>query len=91
MTRHTEGYGGDSVPSAHGSYPEGGALHRGCLAVHTGQWVRLLAPSPVPLGRQRLSLLRWVMIPMARHTFAGAAPRYLLDGMPGVRLPGSAV
>ena len=61
------------------------------MAVQAGQWIRLPAPYPVPFWLQRLSLLRWVMITMARHTFAYAARRYLLDGIPGVRLPGSAV
>ena len=59
--------------------------------MHAGQWIRLPAPYPVPFWLQRLSLLRWVMITMARHTFAYAARRYLLDGIPGVRLPGAAV
>jgi hypothetical protein len=40
---------------------------------------------------QRISLLRWFAFTMAHHTFACAAHRCLLDGIPGVRLPGSAV
>ena len=35
--------------------------------------------------------MRWVTFTMARHTFACAARRCLLDGIPGLRLPGSAV
>ena len=40
---------------------------------------------------QRVSLLRWFAFTMAHYTFAYAAHRCLLDGIPGVRLPGSAV
>ena len=40
---------------------------------------------------QRVSLLRWFAFTMAQRTFACAAPRCLLDGIPGSRLPGSAV
>lgn len=40
---------------------------------------------------QRVSLLRWFAFTMAPCTFACAARRCLLDGIPGVRLPGSAV
>ena len=40
---------------------------------------------------QRLSLLRWVMVTMAPYTFACAAHRCLRDGIPSVRLPGSAI
>ena len=40
---------------------------------------------------QRLSLLRWFAFTMAQCTFAYAARRCLLDGIPGMRLPGSAV
>ena len=40
---------------------------------------------------QRVSLLRWFAFTMALHTFADAAHRCLRDGIPGVRLPGSAV
>ena len=40
---------------------------------------------------QRVSLLRWFMVTMAQYTFAFAAHRCLLDGIPGLRLPGSAV
>ena len=40
---------------------------------------------------QRVSLLRWFAFTMAQRTFAYAAPRCLLDGIPGSRLPGSAV
>jgi hypothetical protein len=63
----------------------------GLLAVQTGQYVRLPAPYPVPFWLQRVSLLRWVPLTMAVHTFAGAVHRCLLDGIPGLRLPGSAV
>ena len=42
-------------------------------------------------GLQRVSLLRWGEVTMAPHTFACAALRCVLDGIPGVRLPGSAV
>jgi hypothetical protein len=40
---------------------------------------------------QRISLLRWFAFTMAYHTFACAAHRCVLDGIPGLRLPGSAV
>src|SRR5687768_18220789 len=61
------------------------------MAVHAGQWIRLPAPYPVPFWLQRISLLRWFMVTMAQHTFACATHRCLLDGIPGLRLPGSAV
>lgn len=83
--------GGYSVPRFHGSRLSGGALHRVCVAGHAGQSFRLPAPYPVPCWLQRLSLLRWVPMTMASHTFACAAPGRLLDGIPGLRLPGSAV
>jgi hypothetical protein len=63
----------------------------GLSAVQTGQYVRLPAPYPVPFWLQRISLLRWVPLTVAWHTFAGAAHRCLLDGIPRSRLPGSAV
>jgi hypothetical protein len=62
-----------------------------CVAVHTGPSFWLPAPSPMPFWLQRVSLLRWVNLTMALHIFACAAHRCLRDGMPGVRLPGSAV
>src|SRR5215471_17191356 len=82
---------GYSVPSFHGSHPSGGALHRVAVAVQTGQCRRLPAPYPGPFGSSASascagSHSRWL-----HHTLAGAAPRCLLDGIPGVRLPGSAV
>src|SRR5215475_8689326 len=40
---------------------------------------------------QRVSLLRWFAFTVAQCTFACAARRCLRDGIPGVRLPGSAV
>jgi len=61
------------------------------VAVHAGQYRRLPAPYPVPFWLQRVSLLRWFAFTMAHYTFAYAAHRCLLDGIPGVRLPGSAV
>src|SRR6516164_5618610 len=61
------------------------------LAVQTGQCGRLPAPYPVPFWLQRVSLLRWFAFTMAQHTFACATHRCLLDGIPGLRLPGSAV
>ncbi len=63
----------------------------GFSTVHTGQCVRLPASYPVPFWLQRLSLLRWFALTVAHHIFACAAHRCLLDGIPGVRLPGSAV
>jgi hypothetical protein len=63
----------------------------GFVAVQTGQYRRLPAPYPVPFWLQRVSLLRWFAFTMALYTFAYAAHRCLLDGIPGVRLPGSAV
>src|SRR5215831_6052405 len=63
----------------------------GLSAVQTGQCRRLPAPYPVPFGSSASascagSRSRWL-----NHTFAGAAHRCLLDGIPSVRLPGSAV
>ena len=63
----------------------------GLSAVQTGQYRRLPAPYPVPFGSSASascagSRSRWL-----NHTFAYAAHRCLLDGIPGVRLPGSAV
>ena len=55
------------------------------------RWSRLPVPYPMPFWLQRLSLLRWFAFTMAQCTFACAAHRCLLDGIPGVRLPGSAV
>src|SRR5919109_2174183 len=63
----------------------------GFSAVQTGQYRRLPAPYPVPFWLQRVSLLRWFAFTMAQCTFACAAHRCLLDGIPGMRLPGSAV
>ena len=63
----------------------------GLSAVQTGQYRGMPAPSPVPCGSSASascagSRSRWL-----NHTFAYAARRCLLDGIPGVRLPGSAV
>jgi len=63
----------------------------GLSAVQTGQYGGMPAPYPVPFGSSASascagSLSRWL-----NHTFAYAAHRCLLDGIPGVRLPGSAV
>src|SRR5439155_24072126 len=63
----------------------------GLSAVQTGQYGGLPAPYPVPFGSSASascagSRSRWL-----NHTFAYAARRCLLDGIPGVRLPGSAV
>jgi hypothetical protein len=63
----------------------------GFLAVQTGQYRRLPAPYPVPFWLQRISLLRWLAFTMALHTCAYATHRCLRDGIPGLRLPGSAV
>ena len=82
--------GGYSVPSFHRRIRRA-VLSTGSMAVQTGQWFRLPAPSPVPCWLQRLSLLRWVEVTMAHHTFAGATHRCLLNGIPGLRLPGSAI
>ena len=62
----------------------------GLSAVQTGQYRRLPAPYPVPFGSSASascagSRSRWLS-----HTFACAARRCLRDGIPGVRLPGSA-
>jgi hypothetical protein len=62
----------------------------GFSAVLTGQYFRLPAPYPVPFGSSASascagSFSRWL-----NHTFACAAHRCLLDGIPGLRLPGSA-
>ena len=59
--------------------------------MHAGQSFWLPAPYPVPFWLQRVSLLRWVNLTMALHPFACAVLRCLLDGIPSVRLPGSAV
>src|SRR5499426_3233560 len=45
--------------------------------------MRLPAPYPVPFWLQRVSLLRWVTLTMAHHTFACAVHRCLLGGIPG--------
>ena len=63
----------------------------GLSAVQTGQYRGMPAPYPVPFGSSASascadSLSRWL-----NHTFASATRRCLLDGIPGVRLPGSAV
>jgi hypothetical protein len=63
----------------------------GLLAVPTGQYRGRPAPSPVPFGSSASascagSRSRWL-----NPTFAYAARRCLRDGIPGVRLPGSAV
>ena len=63
----------------------------GLSAVQTGQYRGMPAPYPVPFGSSASasgagSLSRWL-----NHPFACAAPRCLRDGIPGVRLPGSAV
>ena len=63
----------------------------GLSAVQTGQYRGMPAPYPVPFGSSASascagSLSRWL-----NHTFADAVRRCLLDGIPGVRLPGSAV
>ena len=63
----------------------------GLSAVQTGQYRGMPAPYPVPFGSSASascagSRSRWL-----NHTFACAAHRCLLDGIPGVRLPGSAV
>src|SRR5256885_330777 len=63
----------------------------GLSAVQTGQYGGMPAPYPVPFGSSASascagSLSRWL-----NHTFAYAARRCLLDGIPDVRLPGSAV
>jgi hypothetical protein len=63
----------------------------GVVAVQTGQSRRRPVPSPGPLWLQRVSLVRWCACTMALYTFADAAPRCRRDGIPGVRLPGSAV
>ena len=63
----------------------------GLLAVHAGQSFWLPALYPVPFWLQRISLLRWLNLTMALHPFACAVHRCLLDGIPSVRLPGSAV
>jgi hypothetical protein len=59
--------------------------------MHAGQSFWVPAPYPVPFWLQRVSLLRWVNLTMALHPFACAVLRCLLDGIPSVRLPGSAV
>ena len=62
----------------------------GLLAVQTGQEGGMPAPDPGPLGSSASascagSRSRWL-----KHTCADAAQRCLLDGIPGVRRPGSA-
>ncbi len=62
----------------------------GFSAVRTGQYFRLPAPYPLPFGSSVSascagSFSRWL-----NHTFACAVHRCLLDGIPGLRLPGSA-
>jgi hypothetical protein len=86
--RAIEGY---SFPTSPCSYPEGGALHRvsrQCVPVSSLGCRRLirclLAPAPQPLGAGLK--LRWL-----HPTCACATHRCLLDGIPSLRLPGSAV
>ena len=63
----------------------------GFVAGHTGQIADCRRRILCLLAPARHSLLRWVVLTMARHPFACAAHRCLRDGIPGVRLPGSAV
>jgi hypothetical protein len=63
----------------------------GFSAVHAGQCRRLPAPYPVPLGSSASASCAGCRSPWLNHTFACAAQRCLRDGIPGVRLPGSAV
>ena len=63
----------------------------GLSAVQTGQYRGMPAPYPMPFGSSASascagSRSRWL-----NHTFACAAHRCLLDGIPGWRLPGSVV
>jgi hypothetical protein len=91
VIRPTEGYG----RLLRSQFPFLASVGRcsppGFSAVHTGQYRGLPAPYPVPCWLQRVSLLRWFAFTMALYTFADAAHRCLLDGIPGLRLPGSAV
>ena len=61
-----------------------------CGSAHRSVWKAAGALS-CAFWLQRVSLLRWFAFTMAQRTFACAAPRCLLDGIPGSRLPGSAV
>jgi hypothetical protein len=57
-----------------------------------GWSVRWLPASyPLPFWLQRLSLFRWFTFTMARHVFAHATHRFLLDRVSGLRLPDTAV
>jgi hypothetical protein len=63
----------------------------GFLAVHAGQYRRLPAPYPVPFGSSVSASCAGWRSRWLSHTFASAAHRCLVDGIPRVRLPGSAV
>jgi hypothetical protein len=63
----------------------------GFSAVQTGPCRRLPAPYPVPFGSSASASCAGARARWLNHTFAGAAPRCLRDGIPGVRLPGAAV
>jgi hypothetical protein len=91
VTRLTEGHG----RLLRSPFPLLASLGRcfppALLAGQTGQCLWMPAPYPLPCWLQRLSLLRWVYVTMAPHTFACAVHRCLRDGIRGLRLPRSAV
>jgi hypothetical protein len=63
----------------------------GFLAVQTGQYRGLPAPYPLPFGSSASASCAGWRSRWLNHTFACAAHKCLRDGIPGVRLPGSAV
>ncbi len=63
----------------------------GLSAVQTGQYRRLPVPYPVPFGSSASASCAGQCSRWLNHTFTFAAHRCLRDGIPGLRLPGSAV
>ncbi len=63
----------------------------GLLAVQTGQYWRLPVPYPVPFGSSASASCAGQCSRWLNHTFTFVAHRCLRDGIPGLRLPGSAV
>jgi len=62
----------------------------GFSTVQTGHWFRMPVSYPVPFGSSVSASCAGLKLRWLHHTFAYAAHRCLLNGIPGVRLPGSA-
>jgi hypothetical protein len=63
----------------------------GFSAVPAGQYRRVPAPYPVPFGSSASASCAGCRSQWLNHTCTCVAHRCLRDGIPGVRLPGSAV